>query len=119
LLAEQAEGKDGLASNATASAAADRKGAADASTWAAEAADRCDRLRRGEDVPRGSEIDFEKILRQAGWTSADIRHSLVLNELHKLSPEAERSLSDISVEASERAGRVAARWMLRKLRAAT
>jgi hypothetical protein len=71
-----AAGMDGVASHATASATADRQGAADASTRAADAADRRDRLRRGEDAPRGSEIDFEKILRQAGWTSADIRHAV-------------------------------------------
>src|SRR5262249_34099649 len=97
LLAERAEGKDGLASDATASATADRQGAADASTRAADAADRRDRLRRGEDAPRGSEIDFEKILHEAGWTSADIRHAVILSELHELSPEAVRILSDVSI----------------------
>ena len=96
--ARAAEEMDSVASHATASAA-----------------DRRDRLRRGEDAPRGSEIDFEKIVRQAGWTSADIRHAVVLNELHKLSPEAVRSLSDISIKAGEHAHRAAARRMLRKL----
>jgi len=115
LLAERAAGMDGVASFATESATADRQGAADASTRAVDAADRRDRLRRGEDAPRGSEIDFEKIVRQAGWTSADIRHAVVLNELHKLSPEAVRSLSDISIKAGEHAHRAAARRMLRKL----
>jgi hypothetical protein len=107
---------DGLASNATASATADRKGAADAGTRAADAADRRDRLRRGEDAPRGSEIDVEKILREAGWTSADIRHAIILSDLHKLSPEAERFLIDVSIKAGDRAKRAAARQMLRKLR---
>src|SRR5262249_14656083 len=45
LLAERAEGMDGVASYATASATADRQGASDASTRAADAADRRDRLR--------------------------------------------------------------------------
>jgi hypothetical protein len=112
ILAERAEGMDGVAASATASAAADREGASDAGARAAAAAGRVDRLRRGDDdVSRGQEVDLETILREAGWTTAKLNHCHVLAALPR---EALPILRDISIEAGERAVRAAARRMLRK-----
>jgi hypothetical protein len=60
ILAERARGLDGVAANATASAVADRAGADDAGAKATAATDRLERWRRGEDAPRGREIELEK-----------------------------------------------------------
>jgi hypothetical protein len=78
MLAERARNLDGLAAKATASAAADHADANDAAAKATAAADRIERLRRGEDAPFGREIDVEKIARDTGWTTADIKHARVL-----------------------------------------
>ena len=81
MFSESARGMDGVAANATASAAADRAGADDAAAKATAAADRAEHWRRSEDAPRGRAIDAEKIARAAGWTTADINHARVLAQL--------------------------------------
>jgi len=114
ILAESARGLEGAAANATASAAADRTSAKDAGERATAASERIERLRRGDaDVPRGHEIDLEKILREIGMTTADLNHYCVLAQL----PEevAVSDLTAISLAAGERAARAAARRLLRQL----
>jgi hypothetical protein len=112
LLAERASGLADMASRASADGEEARKSAEDAGTRAVAATDRIDRWRRGDaSVLRGQEVDLEKILRDAGWTTADIDHALVVARL----PEAVAvaGLRDISRAAGERAARAAARRLLR------
>jgi len=113
MLAERAQGMEEVAAKATTSAAADRAGADDAGARATSASDRIERWRRGEDAPRGQEVDFEKIMREGGMTAAHLNHCRVLASLPR---EAIPILRDISMKAGERAIRAAARRLLRRLR---
>jgi hypothetical protein len=59
-------------------------GMAEAEQRAASAKERAQKLKNGENLSGGlskSAPDFEKILRDAGWTKADLRHARELNEL--------------------------------------
>jgi hypothetical protein len=113
VFAEEAAGMEGVAASATATAAEGHRRANDVGTWATDAGERAERLRRGDDnVPRSEEIDFEKILREAGFSAAHLKHMKVLGALPR---DAIPILRDISMAAGERACRAAARRMLRKL----
>ena len=73
--------------------------------------DRIARLKRGEQVANGKALDFAAILREAGWTPADMRHAAVLASL----PEtAISTLVQEAMKASERAERAIARRMARQ-----
>jgi hypothetical protein len=111
LLAERAAGLEDMTSKATASSAEARKSAEDAEARSAAAAERLERWCRGEDAPRGKAVDFEQILRDAGWTAADLRHARVLAALPE---EAVHSLTAPTLAAGERAKRVPARGSYRR-----
>jgi hypothetical protein len=87
----------------------------DAAARIADAKDRAERLRKGEDVPGGlgKPKDKERILRNAGWTTADIRHRELLASLPE---EATDVMIDASMKARKRAERATARRLGRKLR---
>jgi hypothetical protein len=62
---------------------------------------RVERLKRGEDVPGGfaPPLDFEQILRGAGWTKRDMDHAKLLASLPE---EAIPAIVKASVDASVR-----------------
>jgi hypothetical protein len=96
-------------------AVAHNQAAADAAAQsAASAKDRVERLTRGEDVPGGFSPppDFEKILRDAGFTARDIAH---LELLASLPEEAIPIIAKAAVKASDRESRAAARQYARTL----
>jgi hypothetical protein len=81
--AGMAEGQKGLAALASGKAAESEVMAKDAAEKAAAAKDRLDRLAKGEDVSigLGNPVDFEKVLRDAGFSRDDINFSKALAEL--------------------------------------
>jgi hypothetical protein len=101
---------------ANAQAAADN-----AAANAADAKDRAERIKRGEDVPGGlgkplAEEDYERILRDAGMNTSDIRHCRQLAELHAIAGEAGMSMVvQASLEGSERASKSTTRRLLAAL----
>jgi hypothetical protein len=111
MLTPKADGNESLASKAMAESATDKRMAEDAAKRSAQVADRIARLKRGEQVANGKALDFDAILREAGWTPADMRHAAVLASL----PEtAISTLVQEAMKASERAERAIARRMARQ-----
>jgi hypothetical protein len=117
---EQADGHKELAAKSARVAADAESRAAAAAKKAAVAKDRIERLARGKDVSGGlgkpmTRKDYEKILRDAGWSAADIRFSM---ELGSLRGEAEfEAFVQQSCELMHRAEK-SSRWkVLRQIRA--
>jgi hypothetical protein len=83
---DHAEQHKGLAAKVERTIAAAQAAAADAATGKAEAQERVERLRKGENLPGGlgKPLDMEHIMREAGMTTADIRHCETLAEFSKL-----------------------------------
>jgi hypothetical protein len=115
--AEQAEGHKEIAAKSARIAADAEKGAVEAAARAATAKDRLDRLAKGEDVPGGKPMtreDMEKILKNAGWTAADIRFTAKLGEA-SLSEDEFKAFVREGFEATQRAEK-SSRWkVLRKI----
>jgi hypothetical protein len=95
---------------------------AEAAAKAADAKDRIERIRKGEDVPVGKRLtreDVERILREAGLTTADIRHMDLVTAFHKEVGEDgfEEYLQEVCKRAEDRRhaqSRAAMRAVLRK-----
>jgi hypothetical protein len=92
--------------------------AADCGAKAEAAKDRARRLRNGEAVPGGlrkplGPEDFERILRDAGWTTQDIEHCRVVHRVFELGAFDEL-MTEIQ-KAHRRAELAAARALLRRL----
>jgi hypothetical protein len=104
--AGQAEGHKEIAAKSARIAADAEKGAAEAAAKAATAKDRLDRLAKGEDVSGGlrkpmTREDMEKILKNAGWTAADIRFTAELGEA-SLSEDEFKAFVREGFEATQR-----------------
>ena len=112
LLAERATATAELASEASATSAAARASAGDAFLRSCAARERIERLRRGEAVPPGEELDVERILCAAGWTQADMDHAMTVVALPA---EATEDLIAAGRKASTCAERARARGLLRQL----
>ena len=97
-----------LIARTEAAVAQHRAAALEAETKSTEARDRVERLKRGEDVSGGfaPPLDFEQILRRAGWTKRDMDHARLLASLPE---DAIPAIVKASVKASEREARAAAR----------
>jgi hypothetical protein len=90
-----------------------------ASAEATAAAERVDKIKKGEDVPGGlnKPFDIEQFLReQFGWTTEDINNALDVAEIGRLG--GMQALVDETVERFERSHRPATRAVLKRLRAA-
>ena len=111
---DQADGHKELKAKAVQAIARDEAAAAKAAAEVAAAKDRIERIKRGEDVQGGlgKRVDFEQILRNAGWTTADLQHARVMALLPE---EAISRLVELELEAGERASRATARRMARAL----
>jgi hypothetical protein len=114
------EGHKELAAKSARIAADAEAGAAAAGEKASVAKDRIERLAKGEDVSGGlgkpmTRKDYEKRLRDAGWSAADIRFSI---ELDSLRGEAEfEAFVQQCCELTHRAEK-SSRWkVLRQIRA--
>jgi hypothetical protein len=111
-----ASGQDHERLSAKAKAAAERAkaAAAEAQALAAEAAERVQRLERGDDVPGGlgKPVDVVNILREAGWT-AHINDAKLLAEVGKVLGKdfVIDAVVKYSVKASDRASRRIVRQM--------
>jgi hypothetical protein len=85
-------------------------------TEAAEAKDRAERLKRGEDVASGlAKPDTEKMLRDAGWTTRDINHARWLSEV--CDAFGDKRVFKAMFERSHKAGRREERRIVRNLKA--
>lgn len=119
--AEQAEGHKELAAKSARIAADAESRAADAAAKASVAKDRIERIAKGEDVSGGLSKpmtleDYEKILREAGWTAADIRFSKEFHHSLRSDEEFEAFVQQ-SCEIMHRAEK-SSRWkILRQIRA--
>jgi hypothetical protein len=106
----------GLAAKAERAITTGRAQAAEADAKAATAKDAADRLKKGEDVPVVEKPltreDIERICRNAGLTTADLRHCELLASLPE---DVLPIIRDAAVKASERASRAATRRLARKL----
>jgi hypothetical protein len=110
---EQMEGHGRLIAGAEGQIAVSKAEAEKCAAAATEAKDRVERLKRGEDVAsRLTKPDWEKMLRESGWTTSDINRARLLSkvtdafgneEVHKL--------------VWERRDKVACREEMRTLRA--
>ena len=87
---EQATGNQQLAATAEQKAAAAQTAARQAKTAAAAAKERIERLKRGEAVAGGlgKPVDLERLMREAGWTTADIRRMRQTQAIVELGGEA-------------------------------
>jgi hypothetical protein len=119
--AKLAEGHKEVAAKSARLAADAEAGATAAAEKASVAKDRIERLAKGEDVSGGlgklmTLEDYEKILRDAGWTAADIRFSKEFH--HSLRSEEEfKDFVQQSCEIMHRAEK-SGRWkVLRPIRA--
>jgi hypothetical protein len=103
-----------LIAKAEAAVAHGRKAALEAEANEAEAKDRVEKLKRGEDVPGGfaPPPDFDRIMRDAGLTARDIAHMQLLASLPE---EVIPLICDAALKASEREGRAATRRIARAL----
>jgi hypothetical protein len=115
--AEAAEGNKQLAVSAERKAAEAQAGAEAACAKAEAAKDRAERLKRGETVSGGlgkkpTREDFERILRDAGWTTKDIKNAETVARLSELGGFEE--LLDEIGERQKRTERAAARAVLRR-----
>jgi hypothetical protein len=112
---ELAEGHKEVAAKSARLAADAEAGATAAAEKASVAKDRIERLTKGEDVSGGlgkpmTLKDYEKILRDAGWTAADIRFSKEMN--HSLRSDEEfEDLVQQSCEMMHRAEK-SSRWKI-------
>ena len=86
-----------------------------ASTNAAAARERVARIKAGEDVQGGltREVDFESILREAGWTTAEIKHLRLVSFVCDLG--GHEALRKETHKSRERAYQAAPRAVLRKM----
>jgi hypothetical protein len=79
---EQMEGHKRLIAGAEGQIAARKAEAEKCAAAATETKDRIERLKRGEDIGRGlSKPDWEKMLRESGWTTRDINYARLLAEV--------------------------------------
>ena len=110
----QAEGLKQVAATAERGIAENRSAADNAAANAAEAKERVERLKRGEDVPGGlgKPVDFDQICRDAGLSAADLRH---YENVAALPEEVMPTLRDMILAESERARRRLVRMLLRRL----
>jgi hypothetical protein len=118
----QVEDHKALAATVETAIAEGQSAAADAADKVTVAKDRVERLRRGEDVPGGlskpiTPEDYERILRDAGMTTSDIRHCDDLHALHEIVHKigGETAWNEVKREmrdAGERAQRAAVRKLL-------
>jgi hypothetical protein len=112
-----AEGHRGLAASVQSALAADEAAMADAMKRRAEARERIERIKRGEDVAGGLKPrTYDDWLKALGWNASDARHAELLNEMRKLGLW-EPFLKEFhnSSKASEKArARAAARAVLRQ-----
>jgi hypothetical protein len=115
------EGHKGLAAKAEHTAAEGEAEMAKAASHREAARERRERLERGEDMPGGldkplTREDLERILRDAGWTTSDIRRSIDISKLSDV--EFDAMLEQIHA-ARERAEKSATRRVLRRHAAAS
>jgi hypothetical protein len=91
---EQMEGHGRLIAGAEGQIAAIKAEAEKCAAAATDAKDRIERLKRGEDVASGlTKPDWEKMLRESGWTTRDINHARLLSEVsHGFGNEEVRKL---------------------------
>jgi hypothetical protein len=76
---ERIEGHGRVIAGAEGQIAASKAEAEKCAAAATEAKDRIERLKRGEDVASGlTKPDWEKMLRESGWTTRDINHARLL-----------------------------------------
>jgi hypothetical protein len=115
-----ADDHKGLAATVAQAIASNQNAAADAAAKATAAKDRAERIKKGEDVPGGlgkplTREDYERICREAGMTTSDLRHCERLHELHELVGDAgcEEVIREI-IEAKDRAERTAVRALHRR-----
>jgi hypothetical protein len=111
MLAERAAGMAEMAEASKKSSEAGRKAADAAAARVSAAKDRVERLRRGESVPASKPLDLEKILHNAGFTTADIAH---MRTVVALPETALPIISEESRAASRRAEHRIARRLLRQ-----
>jgi hypothetical protein len=99
----------------TETAITNSKAAGDAAAaHAAGAQERVERLKRGEVVEGGLKpFDPERLLRQMGFTTSDLQHATTMAALPESAIE---TIVKAEVSAGERAGRAAARRLLREQR---
>jgi hypothetical protein len=121
LNAEVAEGNKALAATASRTAAESEAGAKYAAAKAATAKERIDRLAKGEDVKGGlgkpmTREDYERILKDAGWSCDDINFSVALSGLDD-GAEFE-NYSKLMCELHHRHEKTDRRKVLRKIKAA-
>jgi hypothetical protein len=93
--ADQIEGHKALVAKAQTTIASATSEMTHAGQKAAVAKERIEKLKNGENLSGGlskSTTGFEKILRDAGWTKADLRHARELAELSK------RGLFEVFIE---------------------
>lgn len=90
LQAEQAEGNRQIAAKVERKAAEAKTAAENATAEAEAAKDRITRLKRGKAVAGGlgKPVDAEQVLREAGWTTADIRRMRQTQAIVELGGEA-------------------------------
>jgi hypothetical protein len=99
-----------------------------AANHAAKAKDRIERIERGENVPgigkRMTPKDMEKILRNAGWTTADIKHVVTVaaigaygEDAYRLFDEATKRLFEERLKLEDKERHRAAREILAALEA--
>jgi len=82
--AEEIDGTKGLIATAERKIATEQAAKAEAETNATIAKERRERLERGEDVAGGlrKPVDFEKVLKAAGWTARDFREAHLINDIY-------------------------------------
>jgi hypothetical protein len=110
-----------LAATAESAAASMTDGASVAAANVMAAKDHVERIKRGEDVPVSkppTREDAEGILRKAGWTAADVRFCLWLNDFHRTVGEEGWKLfeQELRRNRSHAVERRAARAVLKKMR---
>jgi hypothetical protein len=87
---------------------------ANAANHSAEANERVERLKRGEDVPGGlvrPALDLEKVLRKAGFSTSDLTYARLSASLPE---DAIPKIAQAAVEGSERATRRMTRKLVRE-----
>jgi hypothetical protein len=100
--AETVEGQRGLAASVERRVAEGKAEMAKAASHRDAARKRRERLQRGEDVPGGlgkphTREDFERILREVGWTASDIQRSIDINKLQQGPSEYTAILFDLII----------------------
>jgi hypothetical protein len=85
--------------------------AEDAARRSAQAGERIERLKRGEQIANGKALDLAAILREAGWTAAELDHARLLASLPA---DAIPAIGKEAQKATKRAERTIVRRMARQ-----